>query len=86
MFPHSAFPSLLFYVGGLVTKLLPTLGDPMDYDLPGVSVHGFLTSGEYWSGLPFYFMLPSVIQKNFHGQLTLLVSVVPKKGLLIFSS
>ena len=31
----------------------------------------------------FYFMLPSVIQKRFHGQLTLLVSVAPKKGLLI---
>lgn len=28
-------------------------------------------------------MLPSVIQKSFHGQITLLASVVPKKGLLI---
>ena len=28
--------------GGLVTKLCPTLCDPMDYSLPGFSVHGIL--------------------------------------------
>ena len=29
-----------------------TLCDPMDYSLPGSSVHGILRQ-EYWSGLPF---------------------------------
>ena len=29
----------------------PTLSDPMDYSLPGSSVHGF-TRQEYWSGVP----------------------------------
>ena len=28
--------------GGLFAKLCPTLGDPMDYSLPGSSVHGVL--------------------------------------------
>ena len=28
--------------GGLVTKSCPTLCDPMDYSLPGCSVHGIL--------------------------------------------
>ena len=30
----------------------PTLCDPMDYSLPGSSLHGF-SRQEYWSGLPF---------------------------------
>ena len=29
----------------------PTLSDPMDYSLPGSSVHGF-SRQEYWSGVP----------------------------------
>ena len=37
--------------GGLVAKLCPTLCDPMDYSLPGFSVHGIFQ--EYWSRLPF---------------------------------
>ena len=35
----------------LVTQSRPTLSNPMDYSLPGFSVHGFLQE-EYWSGLP----------------------------------
>ena len=35
------------------TQSCPTLCDPMDYSLPGSSVHeGFLRQ-EFWSGLPF---------------------------------
>ena len=35
----------------LVTLSCPALFDPMDYSLPGFSVHGLLPQ-EYWSGLP----------------------------------
>ena len=35
-----------------VTKLCPTLCNPVDSSLPGSSVHGILQQ-EYWSGLPF---------------------------------
>ena len=35
----------------LVTLSCPTRFDPMDYSLPGSSVHGLLPQ-EYWSGLP----------------------------------
>ena len=35
-----------------VTKSYPTLSDPMDYTLPGSSVHG-LYGQEYWSELSF---------------------------------
>ena len=31
---------------------MSTLCNPMDYSLPGSSVHGF-SRQEYWSGLPF---------------------------------
>ena len=34
-----------------VTQSCPTLSDPMDYSLPGSSVHGF-SRQEYWSGVP----------------------------------
>ena len=34
-----------------VIQLHPTLYDPMDYSLPGTSVHGF-SRREDWSGLP----------------------------------
>ena len=34
-----------------VAQLCPTLSDPMDYRLPGSSVHGF-SRQEYWSGVP----------------------------------
>ena len=36
----------------LVTQSCPTLCDPMDYSLPGSSVHG-ISLKEYGSGLPF---------------------------------
>ena len=39
-----------------VTQLCLTLSDPMEYSLPGSSVHGF-SRQEYWSGVP----LPSPI-------------------------
>ena len=35
-----------------VARSCPTLCDPMDYRLPGSSVHG-IPRQEYWSGLPF---------------------------------
>ena len=35
-----------------VTQSCPTLCHPVDYNLPGSSVHGILQE-EYWSGLPF---------------------------------
>ena len=35
-----------------VVHLCPTLCDPIDYSLPGSSIHGFPRQ-EYWSGLPF---------------------------------
>ena len=41
---------LLFFGGGLVAKLCPTLCDPMDCSPPGSSVSGF-SRQEYWSGL-----------------------------------
>ena len=34
-----------------VTQSFLTLSDPMDYSLPGSSVHGF-SRQEYWSGVP----------------------------------
>ena len=48
-------PSLLdFLCCGLclVAQSCPTLCDPMDYSLPGSSVHGEFSRQEYWSGLP----------------------------------
>ena len=39
-----------------VAQSCPTLSDPMDYSLPGSSVHGF-SRQEYWSGV----LLPSPI-------------------------
>ena len=38
--------------GGEVAQLCMTLGDPVDCNLPGSSVHG-LSRQKYWSGLPF---------------------------------
>ena len=38
-----------------VAQWCPTPGDPMDYSLPGSSIHGF-SRQEYWSGVP----LPSL--------------------------
>ena len=35
-----------------VTQSCPTLCDPVDYSLPGSSIHGF-SRPECWSGLPF---------------------------------
>ena len=35
-----------------ITQSCPTLCDPMDWNLPGLSVHG-ISRQEYWSGLPF---------------------------------
>ena len=37
---------------GLIAKSCLTLWDPMDYILPGSSIHG-TPRQEYWSGLPF---------------------------------
>ena len=42
-----------------VAQLFPTLSDPMDYSLPGSSVHGF-SRQEYWSGVP----LPSPTKRK----------------------
>ena len=36
----------------LVAQLCPTLSDPMDFSLPGSSVHEILQA-QYWSGFPF---------------------------------
>ena len=36
----------------LFSQLCPTLCNPMDYSLPGSSVHR-ISQQEYWSGLPF---------------------------------
>jgi len=36
----------------LIIQLCPTLCDPMDCTLPGISVQGF-SRQEYWNGLPF---------------------------------
>ena len=38
--------------GGLVNKSRPTLCNPVDCSLPGVSVHG-ISQGRNWSELPF---------------------------------
>ena len=40
---------------GEVAQSCPTLSDPMDWSLPGSSIHGF-SRQEYWSGVP----LPSL--------------------------
>ena len=34
-----------------VAQSCPTLSDPMDYSLPGSSIHG-ISRQEYWSGVP----------------------------------
>ena len=47
-----------------VTQSCVTLRDPMDYSLPGSSVHGF-SRQEYWSGVP----LPSPSSVTSGGQL-----------------
>ena len=48
-----------------VTQLCLTLSDPMNYSLPGSSIHGF-SRQEYWSGVPLPFpiliMSPTQIQ------------------------
>ena len=36
-----------------IAQLCPTLCDPMDFSLPGSSVHGILQARNHWSGLPF---------------------------------
>ena len=36
----------------LVAQLCPTLGDPMDYSVPGSSVYEDSPGKEYWGGLP----------------------------------
>ena len=36
----------------LAAQSCPTLCEPMDYSLPGSSVHGDSPRQEYWSGLP----------------------------------
>ena len=41
---------LIGYVCAKSLQLCPTLCNPMDYSLPGSSVHGILQA-EYWSGL-----------------------------------
>ena len=43
---------ILVVVYGLIVKSCPTLCDPMDYSLPGSSVHGILQA-RILSGLPF---------------------------------
>ena len=43
-----------------VAQLYPTLSDPMDYSLPGSSIHGILRQ-EYWSGVP----LPSLTMEYY---------------------
>ena len=40
-----------FHVWAKSPQTCPTLCDPMDYSLPGYSVHG-IARQEYWSGLP----------------------------------
>ena len=35
-----------------VSQSCPTLSDPMDWSLPGSSVHGIFQTKEYWSGVP----------------------------------
>ena len=53
-----------------VTQSCPTLSDPMDWSLPGSSIHGF-SRQEYWSGVP----LPSPIDgrrkggRHFHEEI-----------------
>ena len=42
-----------------VAQSCPTLSNPMDYSLPGSSVHGF-SRQEYWSGVP----LPSPMKES----------------------
>ena len=39
-----------------VARSCPTLNDPMDYSLPGSSIHGF-SMQEYWSGVPLPFLV-----------------------------
>ena len=42
-------------IGGLVAQLYPTLGDPMDYRLPGSSVHGiFQARIPEWVAISFF--------------------------------
>ena len=36
----------------VLTQSCPTLCNPMDWSLPGSSVHG-ISRQEYWSGMPF---------------------------------
>ena len=45
------FPVSLACVRAKSYQSCPALCDPMDYSLPGSSVHGILRQ-EYWSGLP----------------------------------
>ena len=50
----SSFSFLYLKVKVLVTQLCPTLCDPMDYSLPGSSVHGILqTTTVEWVAIPF---------------------------------
>ena len=45
-------PVLWFHLALPVAQSCPTLCDPMDWSLPGSSVHG-ISRQEYWSELPF---------------------------------
>ena len=41
------------HVSAQLLSSCPTLCDPLDWSLPGFSVHGILQE-DYWSGLPFH--------------------------------
>ena len=70
-------------------SVVPTLSDPMDYSLPGSSVHGF-SRQEYWSGVP----LPSPTkrktalsnQKSVHYTCHILLYINYRKMLLCANS
>ena len=53
--PFMLFAALPLKVKVKGTQLCPTLGDPVDYRLPGSSVHGIIRQ-EYWEwiALPFF--------------------------------
>ena len=43
-----------------VAQLFLTLRDPMDFSLPGSSVHGF-SKQDYWSGVPLPSLVPNLM-------------------------
>ena len=49
---YTVGPYYLFYIQVKAAQSCLTLCDPMDYSLPGFSVHGILQA-RYWSGQPF---------------------------------